>query len=172
MKKIILTILIAFMAFAIQAQYIRIATMASGGGSSRVSNGYISQVVGQSSLVSGTARNQGVTLPQGFKQPAFSKKSQNASANQKQEKEPLLSFKAYPNPFTQSITVQLSSKTQYPVGLRCYDILGKLIWEASFPQGASEMVLDKFQNIQAGKYILQMLHQGKIQQLALIKQPE
>jgi hypothetical protein len=155
----------------IQAQYLKITTIASGGGTVKLSDGYMSQVIGQSSIVSGTSKNQGTIFRQGFKHPGQFKKTLNKpSALQIAEAEQTWSFDAYPNPFTQNLNVRFASKTQFPVILQIFDLQGKLVWESNYAAGLTEIRLEKFQHFPTGKYIMQVFQQGKPQRLPIIKQ--
>jgi hypothetical protein len=154
-----------------QAQYLKISTLASGGGTVKLGDGYMSQVIGQSSIITGTSKNQGTIFRQGFKHPGQYKKTiQKPSALQIAEAEPTWSFDAYPNPFTQYLNVRFASKTQYPVIMQIFDLQGKMIWESNYPAGLTDIRIEKFQNFLIGIYILQVFQQGKPQRLTLIKQ--
>jgi hypothetical protein len=156
---------------SLKAQYLKISTIASGGGTARMSNGYMSQVIGQSSIVIGTSKNQEGIFRQGFKQPGqFKITIQKPSALQIAEEEPTWSFEAFPNPFAQYLTVRFSTKTRYPGILQLFDLQGKLVWESNYAAGSTDIRLEKFQHFPTGKYIMQIFQQGKPQRLTLIKQ--
>ena len=164
--------LITFLLFAhlSQGQYLKMATISSWGGSSSSGN-YMSQVVGQSSVIAGTESKNGTVFRQGFKQPTSQqKKTQSGGMLQLAEGEGSpWSFQAYPNPFKDVLSVRFNQHTTLPTRLTLYDIDANIIWEQSYPENQSEIQLEKFQGIKAGKYILQVFQKGKPQSQSLIK---
>ena len=165
--------LITFLLFAhlSQGQYLKMATISSWGGSSSSGN-YMSQVVGQSSVIAGTESKNGTVFRQGFKQPTnLQKKTQLGGMLQLAEGEGSpWSFQAYPNPFKDVLSVRFNQHTTLPTRLTLYDIDANIIWEQSYPENQSEIQLEKFQGIKAGKYILQVFQKGKPQSQSLIKE--
>ena len=165
--------LITFLLFAhlSQGQYLKMATISSWGGSSSSGN-YMSQVVGQSSVITGTESKQGTVFRQGFKQPtSLQKKTLSGGMLQLAEGEGSpWSFQAYPNPFKDALSVKFDQNTTLPTRLTLYDLDANIIWEQSYPENQSEIKLDKFQGIKAGKYILQVFQKGKPQSQSLIKE--
>jgi hypothetical protein len=147
------------------------ATISSWGGSSSSGN-YMSQVVGQSSVIAGTESKNGTVFRQGFKQPTnLQKKTQLGGMLQLAEGEGSpWSFQAYPNPFKDVLSVRFNQHTTLPTRLTLYDIDANIIWEQSYPENQSEIQLEKFQGIKAGKYILQVFQKGKPQSQSLIKE--
>ena len=165
--------LITFLLFAhlSQGQYLKMATISSWGGSSSSGN-YMSQVVGQSSVMAGTESKNGTVFRQGFKQPTnLQKKTLSGGMLQLAEGEGSpWSFQAYPNPFKDALSVKFDQNTTLPTRLTLYDIDANIIWEQSYPENQSEIKLEKFQGIKAGKYILQVFQKGKPQSQSLIKE--
>jgi len=165
--------LITFLLFAhlSQGQYLKMATISSWGGSSSSGN-YMSQVVGQSSVIAGTESKNGTVFRQGFKQPTnLQKKTQSGGMLQLAEGEGIpWSFQAYPNPFKDVLSVRFNQNTTLPVRMTLYDIDANIIWEQSYAENQSEIKLEKFQGIKAGKYILQVFQKGKPQSQSLIKE--
>ena len=165
--------LITFLLFAhlSQGQYLKMATISSWGGSSSSGN-YMSQVVGQSSVIAGTESKNGTVFRQGFKQPTnLQKKTQSGGMLQLAEGEGSpWSFQAYPNPFKDVLSVKFDQNTTLPTRLTLYDIDANIIWEQSYAENQSEIKLEKFQGIKAGKYILQVFQKGKPQSQSLIKE--
>jgi hypothetical protein len=154
-----------------QGQYLKMATISSWGGSSSSGN-YMSQVVGQSSVIAGTESKNGTVFRQGFKQPTnLQKKTQLGGMLQLAEGEGSpWSFQAYPNPFKDVLSVRFNQNTTLPTRLTLYDIDANIIWEQSYAENQSEIKLEKFQGIKAGKYILQVFQKGKPQSQSLIKE--
>ena len=144
-------------------QYLKLSTMASSG----ISKGaYASQVVGQSSVATGTNKQ----VRQGFKQP-FGVMSQKTSiTSMLSVGEPVnWSVETFPNPFVDNVSVRLKGTTNLPTRLVLYDLDANIVWEGIIPEKQAEIRLEQFKNIQAGKYILQVFHHGKPQTKTLIK---
>jgi len=171
MNRIYTLIILSLIAHLSQGQYLKMATISSWGGSSSSGN-YMSQVVGQSSVITGTESKQGTVFRQGFKQPmGMQKKTQASGMLQMAEGEGSpWSFQAYPNPFKDELSVRFNQTTTLPARLTLYDIDANIIWEQSYPENQSEIKLEKFQGIKAGKYILQVFQKGKPQSQSLIKE--
>jgi hypothetical protein len=171
MNRIYTLIILLLITHLSQGQYLKMATLSSWGGSSSSGN-YMSQVVGQSSVIAGTESKNGTVFRQGFKQPTnLQKKTQSGGMLQLAEGEGSpWSFQAYPNPFKDVLSVRFNQNTTLPTRLTLYDIDANIIWEQSYPENQSEIKLEKFQGIKAGKYILQVFQKGKPQSQSLIKE--
>jgi hypothetical protein len=171
MNRIYTLIILLLITHLSQGQYLKMATISSWGGTSSSGN-YMSQVVGQSSVIAGTESKQGTVFRQGFKQPmGMTKKTQASGMLQLAEGEGRpWSFTAYPNPFKDALSVKFDQNTTLPTRLTLYDIDANVIWEQSYAENQSEIKLDKFQGIKAGKYILQVFQKGKPQSQSLIKE--
>ena len=171
MNRIYTLIVLLLMAQLSQGQYLKMATISSWGGGTISSGNYLSQVVGQSSVIAGTESQQGIVFRQGFKQPmSLQKKTQSNSTVQLASEGTPWSFQAYPNPFKDALSVRFDQNTTLPTRLILYDTDAKIIWEQSYPDNQSEIKLDQFQGIKAGKYILQVFQKGKPQTQSLIKE--
>jgi len=170
MNRIYTLIILLLITHLSQGQYLKMATISSWGGTSSSGN-YMSQVVGQSSVIAGTESKQGTVFRQGFKQPmGMQKKTQASGMLQMADGEGSpWSFQAYPNPFKDALSVKFDQNTTLPTRLTLYDIDANIIWEQSYPENQSEIKLEKFQGIKAGKYILQVFQKGKPQSQSLIK---
>jgi hypothetical protein len=73
MYRIYILIILLLITHLSQGQYLKMATISSWGGSSSSGN-YMSQVVGQSSVIAGTESKNGTVFRQGFKQPTSQQK--------------------------------------------------------------------------------------------------
>jgi len=171
MNRIYTLIIFLLITHLSQGQYLKMATISSWGGSSSSGN-YMSQVVGQSSVIAGTESKQGTVFRQGFKQPtSLQKKTQSGGMLQLAEGEGSpWSFQAYPNPFKDVLSVRFNQTTTLPTRLTLYDLDANVIWEQSYAENQSEIKMEKFQGIKAGKYILQVFQKGKPQSQSLIKE--
>ena len=146
-----------------QGQYLKLSTIASSG----ISKGaYASQVVGQSSVATGTNKQ----VRQGFKQPLGLTGQKTSITSMLSVGEPVnWSVETFPNPFVDQLTVKLNKPTNLPTRLMLYDIDANLIWEGVYDEKHTEMSLNQFKDIKPGKYILQVFHHGKPQTKTLIK---
>lgn len=126
---------------------------------------YASQVVGQSSVVAGTTSQ----ARQGFKQPFGSKQAQKTSNILSIGESVSWSVETFPNPFVDKLTVKLQGTTNLPSHLLLYDIESNIIWEGTYTEKQTEINLEQFKDVAAGKYILQVFHHGKPQTKTLIK---
>ncbi len=156
---------------ASQGQYLKMATFAASGGTVTSGQNYMSQVLGQSSVISGTAIGQGLIFRQGFKQPfGLQQAIARTSALQIYQEESPWSYETFPNPFVDRVTVRFDRPTANPVILQVYDIQGKVLWQGDYAVQTKEISLEKFQDIKVGKYILQVFQRGKIISQSIIKQ--
>jgi hypothetical protein len=171
MKRIYTLIILLLITHLSHGQYLKMATISSWGGTSSSGN-YMSQVVGQSSVIAGTESKQGTVFRQGFKQPTnMTKKTQSGGMLQLAEGEGRpWSFTAYPNPFKDALSVRFDRNTNHPTRLTLYDVGGNIIWEQIYAENQSEIKLDQFQGIKAGKYILKVFQNGKLLSQSLIKE--
>ena len=146
-----------------QGQYLKLSTIASSG----ISKGaYASQVIGQSSVATGTNKQ----VRQGFKQPLGFTSQKTSITSMLSVGEPVnWSVETFPNPFVDQLTVKLIKPTSLPTRLMLYDIDANLIWEGMYDEKHTEMSLNQFKDIKPGKYILQVFHHGKPQTKTLIK---
>ena len=146
-----------------QGQYLKLSTIASSG----ISKGaYASQVIGQSSVATGTNKQ----VRQGFKQPLGFTNQKTSITSMLSVGEPVnWSVETFPNPFVDQLTVKLIKPTDLPTRLMLYDIDANLIWEGVYDEKHTEMSLNQFKDIKPGKYILQVFHHGKPQTKTLIK---
>lgn len=158
-KLILLFILISFTS---QAQYLKLSTLAASGS---FRGAYASQVIGQSSVVTGTT---GQTR-QGFKQPFGNKQAQKITSMLSEGEPVNWSVETFPNPFVDKLIVKLINPTNLPTRLMLYDIDANLIWEGVYDEKHTEMNLEHLKDIRAGKYILQVFHHGRPQTKTLIK---
>lgn len=130
----------------------------------------MSYVLGQSSVISGTAKSQGIMFRQGFKQPfGLQKTIERTSPLQIFEVDSPWSYVTFPNPFVDRLTVRFDRPTANPIVLQVYDIQGKLLWQDDYAAQTQEINLEKFQSFKAGKYILQVIQKGKTMNQSLIK---
>ena len=156
---------------ASQGQYLKMATFAASGGTVTSGQIYMSQVLGQSSVISGTVTGQGLIFRQGFKQPfGLQQAIARTSALQIYQEESPWSYETFPNPFVDRVTLRFDRPTANPVILQLHDIQGKVLWQGDYAAQTKEISLEKFQDIKVGKYILQVFQRGKIISQSIIKQ--
>jgi hypothetical protein len=155
----------------VYAQKINSSTLAAGGGTQQINGKYYSHVIGQSSVISGTSVQSGITMRQGFKQPNLLAKSiQNSGLKIQMAIENPITFTVFPNPFKDKLRIEFSAESTLPTYVAIYDILGSTIWQATYPEKISEINLTEFQNFRQGKYILHVLQKGKPFVAAIVKE--
>jgi len=161
MKRYLLFLLL--ISLSSRGQYLKLSTIASSG----ISKGaYASQVIGQSSVATGTNGQ----VRQGFKQPYGLLSQKTSITSMLSVGEPVnWSVETFPNPFVDNLSVRLNGTANLPTRLMLYDIEAKLIWEGVYDEKQTEIQLAQFKDIKAGKYILQVFHHGKPQIKTLIK---
>jgi hypothetical protein len=134
------------------------ATISSGGVTKSVNGRYYSHVIGQSSVVAGTVVKSGVTVRQGFKQPNLVARSIKKSGLKIQTSiENPIAFSVFPNPFQDKLRIQFTVKSTSKSYVVIYDIAGSMMWEATYPEGITEINLSDFQNFRPAKYILHVV---------------
>jgi len=171
MMRILILLSFLLIANLSQGQYLKMSTISSWGGGSSTSGNYLSQVVGQSSIIAGTESKQGTVFRQGFKQPfGLQKKVSSSSMLQMSSDGTPWSFQAYPNPFKDALSIRFDKNTTLATRLILYDIGGNIVWEQNYPDNQLEIKLDQFQGIKAGKYILQVFQKGMPKTQSLIKE--
>ena len=153
------------------AQKVNSSTLAAGGGTQQINGKYYSHVIGQSSVISGTSVQAGITMRQGFKQPNLLAKSiQNSGLKIQMAIENPITFTLFPNPFKDKLRIEFSAESTIPTYVAIYDIIGNTMWQATYPEKISEINLTEFQNFRQGKYILHVLQKGKPFVAAIVKE--
>jgi hypothetical protein len=158
--------------FWCSGQYIQSATLSAGGSmGGGHGNYYLSHVVSQSSIVVGTARSGNVVVRQGFKQPFISKNNVAFKTAAMVVSEPLVPIQVdvFPNPFVDHVLLRFSEATRTPTRLTLYDASASLIWERLYPENMTEISLDGFSEIRAGKYLLLIFQHGNPVTRTIIK---
>ncbi len=77
----------------------------------------------------------------------------------------------WPNPFSRSVVVSIESSTPGPAILALYDALGKIVSmrKIQVQQGTNRVGYDGLDNLPAGAYYLQIMHQEKTEHFKLLK---
>ena len=134
------------------------STISSGGVTKLVNGRYYSHVIGQSSVVTGTTVKSGITIRQGFKQPNLLARSIQKSGLKVQTAiENPIAYTVFPNPFVDKLRIQFSDKSTSKSYLVIYDIVGSVMWEASYAEGITEINLTDFKNFRPAKYVLHLV---------------
>ena len=152
-----------FSSYVGMGQYIQLSTLSSMSGKNTFNH-----VLGQSSVVSGVSYSSGLLLRAGFKQPGFMQK-QNQEVN-KINKENTFDFTTFPNPFHEKLSIMFSEKTQLPLQILVFDLLGNERWSGICPMGVSELLLENVQVLHAGKYFIHINQQGLPRTHVIIKE--
>jgi hypothetical protein len=152
-------------------QTVESSTFASGGATTVINGKYYSHVIGQSSVVAGTAIKSGVTMRQGFKQPnLLARTIQKSGLKIQVAEENPMTYTVFPNPFSDKIKIQFSEISKSPTFIAIYNISGQSIWEKMYPEKIDEINLTDFDNVRLGKYVLHIVYKGKPFVASIIKE--
>jgi hypothetical protein len=153
------------------AQTVESSTFASGGATTVINGKYYSHVIGQSSVVAGTAIKSGVTMRQGFKQPNLVARTiQKSGLKIQLAEENPMTYTVFPNPFSDKIKIQFSEISKSPTFIAIYNISGQSIWEKMYPEKIDEINLTDFDNVRLGKYVLHIVYKGKPFVASIVKE--
>jgi hypothetical protein len=153
------------------AQKVESSTFASGGATTVINGKYYSHVIGQSSVVAGTAIKSGVTMRQGFKQPnLLARTIQKSGLKIQVAEENPMTYTVFPNPFSDKIKIQFSEISKSPTFIAIYNISGQSIWEKMYPEKIDEINLTDFDNVRLGKYVLHIVYKGKPFVASIVKE--
>jgi hypothetical protein len=152
-------------------QTVESSTFASGGATTVINGKYYSHVIGQSSVVAGTAIKSGVTMRQGFKQPNLVARTiQKSGLKIQVAEENPMTYTVFPNPFSDKIKIQFSEISKSPTFIAIYNISGQSIWEKMYPEKIDEINLTDFDNVRIGKYVLHIVYKGKPFVASIVKE--
>ena len=166
-----LLVALALSANFLFAQTVESSTFASGGATTVINGKYYSHVIGQSSVVAGTAIKSGVTMRQGFKQPnLLARTIQKSGLKIQVSEENPMTYTVFPNPFSDKIKIQFSEVSKSPTFIAIYNISGQSIWEKMYPEKIDEVNLTDFENVRIGKYILHIVYKGKPFVTSIVKE--
>ena len=153
------------------AQTVESSTFSSGGSTTVINGKYYSHVIGQSSVVAGTAIKSGVTMRQGFKQPnLLARTIQKSGLKIQVSEENPMTYTVFPNPFSDKIKIQFSEISKSPTFIAIYNISGQSIWEKMYPEKIDEVNLTDFENVRIGKYVLHIIYKGKPFVASIVKE--
>ena len=112
----------------------------------------VQQSIGQVS-VTGTFKNSGYTLRQGFIQPNILAKiiDPNMSID--------LVATFYPNPFIENVTLAFTEKIEGNIEVAVFDLLGRLVFSKSYP--ANQNLRMRFNNLSVAGHILKVTANNK-----------
>jgi hypothetical protein len=85
--------------------------------------------------------------------------------------EPTNKISVWPNPFSRSLHISIESISGGPATMALYDATGKMLSEkkVQLPEGNSQTSYDELDDLPAGAYYLQILHEGKAEHFKLLK---
>ena len=160
-----------FCTHVLVAQTVESSTFAAGGTTTVINGKYYSHVIGQSSVVAGTATKSGLTMRQGFKQPnLLARTIQHSGLKIQIAEENPMTYTVFPNPFSDKIKIQFSEISKSPTFIAIYNISGQLIWEKMYPEKMDEVNLTDFENVRIGKYVLHIVYKGKPFVASIVKE--
>jgi len=160
-----------FCTHVLVAQTVESSTFAAGGTTKVINGKYYSHVIGQSSVVAGTATKSGLTMRQGFKQPnLLARTIQKSGLKIQIAEENPMTYIVFPNPFSNKIKIQFSEFSKSPTFIAIYTISGQSIWEKMYPEKIDEVNLTDFENVRNGKYVLHIVYKGKPFVASIVKE--
>jgi hypothetical protein len=131
--------------------YLMRSTLGNSGISSTITDGtatfYISQSIGQAS-VSGTFSNQNHTIRQGFQQPQLIVSKINL------EEGLMLKATIFPNPFQQSISIQLEEPISSSLKISIFSFSGEILSDKMYPQ--TTLLNLPLHYLPSGQYIIRI----------------
>jgi hypothetical protein len=80
----------------------------------------------------------------------------------------------WPNPFSRYISISMESASPGPVSMVLFDAMGKIIsrQQGQLQKGGNRVIFDGTDNLPAGNYYLQLIHQNKAEHFKLVKTGE
>ena len=123
--------------------------MLSAQGNSAVLNDgtFISQTIGQQSVIGNTTKN-GYTTGQGFQQSVWGKYiSSNITTN--------ITTTTYPNPFIQSVNFQFYKPIKEPISIAIFDVRGRLIYEQE-KRAIDNLLTIDLESIASSNYLVRL----------------
>jgi hypothetical protein len=171
MKKLSILLIISFATiFSTQAQHLMSSTLGSGGTTKFVDGRYYSHVISQSSI-QGTFSQHGMTVRQGFKQPLINSMRRNSTHSiLLPTDESTIYCNAFPNPFSNKLTIAFSSTSTLPTDLLLYDMQGIVLLKKVYPPMTGEIQLTDFTYLCPGKYIIRISNNNKPITITVIKE--
>jgi hypothetical protein len=155
--KIFLLIFFPIACFA-QTSPLKMATLSSGMGSSSYP-----QSIGQSAVLIGTGSAGAYVIRQGFLQPS------SRSMRRSIEPVSLITFEAFPNPFSSHLRLQFSTASAHSASVELYSIDGLRVWSGEIAANLSEVQLVDFDRFPIGKYILKLIYPNQVITKSIIK---
>ena len=152
------------------SQYIIQQSMSAGGGK-MAGGSYFAQIIGQSSIVSGTIQSPGAVFRQGFKQPiGLSKSTLRDTQSLAIAEEKSWSAELFPNPVFEQATIRLTSPSATEVIIRITDLMAQTVWEKVYPPSSSVLELNQVKQLRSGSYILLVSQLGSYKSIHFIKE--
>lgn len=144
----LLQIVLFLMLTAVNAQKLHRQMLSAQGTSAELSDGtFISQTIGQQSVIGNTTKN-GYTTGQGFQQSDWGKYiNSNITTD--------ITTTTYPNPFIQSVNFQFSKPIQEPISIAIFDVRGRLIYEQEKRASANLLTID-LEAIASSNYLVRL----------------
>jgi hypothetical protein len=84
--------------------------------------------------------------------------------------ESTISINAFPNPFSDKLTITFSSTSTLPTELLLFDIQGIILFKKVYPPMTNEIQLTDFTYMRPGQYILRLNHNNRPKTISIIKE--
>ncbi len=133
---------------SVNAQNLHRQMLSAQGNSVLLNNGiFISQTVGQQSVIGNTTKN-GYTTGQGYQQIVWGKYiNSNITSN--------ITTTTYPNPFIQSVNFQFSKPIKETISIALFDVLGRLIYQQEKKAIDNLLTID-LESIPSSNYLVKL----------------
>ena len=135
----------------------RFTIAAQGNTAKSASNILVTQSIGQLSVI-GNQFNSEFKLSSGYQKPLFASSHSAFRSN---------SFKVYPNPFDESITIQLQEKDNFAVTI--FELNGRVVFSRNTSFMDHETTIN-FTKLKPGLYIVQLTGENESMKSKIIKQ--
>lgn len=160
MKKLLLFVVLPFM--SIQAQDLHHQAVSASGSSTILSNGmYVSQTIGQQSVIGNYTRD-GITYGQGFQQSLWKEYISSTASN-------AVTTITFPNPFVSTVNFRFSEAVAASINILIFDVAGKLHFAAEKTPSENLITIDLPQ-LASGNYLVQLSAPNFLYYTQIIKQ--
>jgi hypothetical protein len=144
----ILYFVLLLMLTSVNAQNLHHQMQSAQGNSVVLNNGtFISQTVGQQSVIGNTTKN-GYTSGQGYQQIVWGKYiNSNITSN--------ITTTTYPNPFIQSVNFQFSKPINETISIAIFDVRGRLIYQQE-KRAIDNLLTIDLESIASSNYLVKL----------------
>jgi len=161
MRTILLFIAVVFITPCF-SQVLHHQALSAQGSSKALSNGvYVSQTVGQQSVI-GNYTREGKTYGQGYQQSVWSQYIQSTANNS-------ITTVVYPNPFVATINFQFSQPINERIKMELFDVRGRLIFQTE-QQPIDNLLSVGLPNLASSNYLVKLTASNYTYYTQILKQ--